>query len=75
MSHASIPAEVRAARGLPDHLVRISVGMEHPQDLLQGDHTAPPHPPNDFEMSAVCCVLTCEAVGMNNHQDRLEANC
>ncbi|KAL0053543.1 hypothetical protein WJX82_007378 [Trebouxia sp. C0006] len=34
MSHASIPAEVRAARGLPDHLVRISVGMEHPQDLL-----------------------------------------
>lgn len=37
MSHASIPAEVRAARGLPDHLVRISVGMEHPQDLLAGD--------------------------------------
>ena len=36
MSHASIPAEVRAARGLPDHLVRISVGMEHPQDLLAG---------------------------------------
>jgi len=36
MSHASIPAEVRAARGLPDHLVRISVGMEHPQDLLDG---------------------------------------
>ena len=37
MSHASIPAEVRAARGLPDHLVRISVGMEHPQDLLAGE--------------------------------------
>ena len=36
MSHASIPAEVRAARGLPDHLVRISVGVEHPQDLLAG---------------------------------------
>ncbi|KAL3150529.1 hypothetical protein ABBQ32_000346 [Trebouxia sp. C0010 RCD-2024] len=34
MSHASIPAEIRAARGLPDHLVRISVGMEHPEDLL-----------------------------------------
>lgn len=36
MSHASIPAEIRAARGLPDHLVRISVGMEHPEDLLAG---------------------------------------
>ena len=27
MSHASIPAEVRAARGLPDDLVRISAGI------------------------------------------------
>ena len=26
MSHASIPADVRAARGLPDDLVRISAG-------------------------------------------------
>ena len=26
MSHASIPADVRAARGLPDDLIRISVG-------------------------------------------------
>ena len=26
MSHASIPPEVRAARGLPDDLVRISAG-------------------------------------------------
>ena len=39
MSHASIPAEVRAARGLPDDLVRISVGIEEPEDLLQGEHT------------------------------------
>jgi cystathionine beta-lyase len=28
MSHASIPAAVRAARGLPDDLVRISAGIE-----------------------------------------------
>jgi cystathionine beta-lyase len=28
MSHASIPADVRAARGLPDDLVRISAGIE-----------------------------------------------
>ncbi|KAK9846055.1 hypothetical protein WJX84_010500, partial [Apatococcus fuscideae] len=35
MSHASIPAEVRAARGLPDDLIRISAGIEDPEDLLQ----------------------------------------
>ncbi|OUS48876.1 putative cystathionine beta-lyase precursor CBL [Ostreococcus tauri] len=34
MSHASIPAEVRAARGLPDDLVRISCGIEDGDDLL-----------------------------------------
>lgn len=34
MSHASIPAEVRAARGLPDDLVRISAGIEDAEDLL-----------------------------------------
>eukprot|EP00195_Chlamydomonas_chlamydogama_P003675 CAMPEP_0202914340 /NCGR_PEP_ID=MMETSP1392-20130828/62857_1 /ASSEMBLY_ACC=CAM_ASM_000868 /TAXON_ID=225041 /ORGANISM="Chlamydomonas chlamydogama, Strain SAG 11-48b" /LENGTH=870 /DNA_ID=CAMNT_0049605955 /DNA_START=5 /DNA_END=2617 /DNA_ORIENTATION=+ len=34
MSHASIPAEVRAARGLPDDLVRISAGIEHIDDLI-----------------------------------------
>jgi cysteine-S-conjugate beta-lyase len=34
MSHASIPADVRAARGLPDDLVRISAGIEDPEDLI-----------------------------------------
>jgi cysteine-S-conjugate beta-lyase len=34
MSHASIPAEVRAARGLPDDLVRVSAGVEDLSDLL-----------------------------------------
>ena len=34
MSHASIPAEVRAARGLPDDLVRISAGIEDADDLI-----------------------------------------
>ena len=37
MSHASIPAEVRAARGLPDDLIRISVGIEDAGDLIKGD--------------------------------------
>ena len=35
MSHASIPADVRAARGLPDDLVRISAGIEDPDDLIR----------------------------------------
>jgi len=33
MTHASIPAEVRAARGVDDGLVRISVGIEDVRDL------------------------------------------
>lgn len=34
MSHASIPASVREARGLTDDLVRISVGIEDIEDLV-----------------------------------------
>ncbi|ANM31760.1 hypothetical protein ABI59_22660 [Acidobacteria bacterium Mor1] len=34
MSHASIPEEQRRVDPLPDDLVRISVGIEDPQDLL-----------------------------------------
>jgi cystathionine beta-lyase/cystathionine gamma-synthase len=33
MTHASIPAELRRARGLDDGLIRISVGVEDPDDL------------------------------------------
>ncbi len=36
MSHASIPADVRAARGLPDDLIRISAGIEDAADLIKG---------------------------------------
>lgn len=35
MSHASIPKAVRAARQLPEHLVRISVGLEEADDLIE----------------------------------------
>ena len=35
MSHASIPREVRLARGLPDDLVRISAGIEDEADLIE----------------------------------------
>ncbi|EKM78669.1 hypothetical protein AGABI1DRAFT_41416 [Agaricus bisporus var. burnettii JB137-S8] len=34
MSHASIDAATRAARGLPEDLIRLCVGIEDPQDLL-----------------------------------------
>lgn len=34
MTHASIPAEQRRASGLDDGLVRLSVGVEHPDDLI-----------------------------------------
>jgi cystathionine beta-lyase/cystathionine gamma-synthase len=34
MTHASIPAEVRRKAGLPDGLVRLSVGLEHIDDLV-----------------------------------------
>lgn len=33
MSHASVPKEVREARGIGDGLVRVSVGLEHIDDL------------------------------------------
>jgi cystathionine beta-lyase len=34
MSHASIPAEIRAKRSLPDDLVRVSAGIEDADDLI-----------------------------------------
>jgi cystathionine gamma-lyase len=33
MTHASIPAEMRLARGIDDGLVRLSVGIEEAEDL------------------------------------------
>ena len=34
MTHASIPAELRAEMGITDGLLRLSVGIEHAADLL-----------------------------------------
>ena len=34
MTHASVPAEERKARGISDGLVRVSVGIEDPNDLV-----------------------------------------
>jgi len=35
MTHASIPAEIRQARGIDDGLVRLSVGIEDVDDLRE----------------------------------------
>jgi cystathionine beta-lyase/cystathionine gamma-synthase len=34
MTHASIPREERLRRGITDDLIRLSVGIEHPEDLI-----------------------------------------
>jgi cystathionine gamma-lyase len=34
MTHASVPAALRAARGLPDGLIRLSIGVESASDLI-----------------------------------------
>jgi len=34
MTHASIPREIREARGLTDTLLRLSIGIEDAEDLL-----------------------------------------
>ena len=34
MTHKSIPAEKRRAAGVADSLIRLSVGLEEPEDLL-----------------------------------------
>jgi cystathionine gamma-lyase len=35
MTHASVPRELRLARGIGDNLVRLSVGLEHIADLIE----------------------------------------
>jgi cystathionine gamma-lyase len=35
MTHASVPPAVRAELGIDDGLVRLSVGIEDPDDLIQ----------------------------------------
>lgn len=34
MTHASIPREIREPRGVTDGLIRLSVGLEHIEDLV-----------------------------------------
>lgn len=34
MTHASVPADIRAELGITDNLIRLSVGLEDPEDLI-----------------------------------------
>lgn len=34
MTHASVPAEQRTSLGILDNFIRVSVGIEHPDDLI-----------------------------------------
>ena len=40
MTHASIPKDIREKHGIGDNLVRLSVGVEHIDDLLIDLRTA-----------------------------------
>ena len=40
MSHASIPAELRKERNLPEDLIRLCVGIEDVNDLIEDLHIA-----------------------------------
>lgn len=57
MSHASIPAEVRAARGLPDDLIRISAGIEDANDLIKGILS-----PIAFSALPFCVLTNCTSL-------------
>jgi cystathionine gamma-lyase len=43
MTHASVPPENRAKLGIADNLIRLSVGIEHPQDLIRDLETGLAH--------------------------------
>lgn len=34
MTHASVPEDIRAQLGITDNLIRLSVGLEDPEDLI-----------------------------------------
>jgi len=35
MTHASVPLETREKLGITDGFIRLSVGIEHPEDLIE----------------------------------------
>ena len=35
MTHASVPLDQRTSLGISDNFIRISVGLENPEDLIE----------------------------------------
>ncbi len=52
MTHAAMTPEARATAGIPDRLVRFSIGLEHGQDLARDIFTALDHAASDEEKLA-----------------------
>jgi len=40
MTHASVPADVRAKLGISDNFIRLSVGIEAVEDIMDDLHQA-----------------------------------
>lgn len=63
MSHASIDPAIRAARGLPEDLIRLCVGIEDPADLL-----------DDLERALLEAGAITLAAGADEHQRYVRAS-
>ena len=73
MTHASIPADARRALGLSDALIRLSPGLEHPDDLVEDllDGLARLREPVSLHTSHIGSgVEHEEAVGVGEHSPR-----
>jgi cystathionine beta-lyase/cystathionine gamma-synthase len=53
MTHASIPREIREPRGVTDGLIRLSVGLEHTEDLVSDILQAF----KNYDSSAISCSI------------------
>ena len=67
MTHASIPAEARHALGLSDTVIRLSPGLEHPDDLVEDllDGLARVHVVPSLHTSHAGRVEKCQVTGVS----------
>ena len=62
MTHASVPPEARAQLGISDTLIRFSVGIEDPADLIAAIEHAVGRPvPNVLPLTPEKLLATVEA--------------
>jgi cystathionine beta-lyase/cystathionine gamma-synthase len=67
MTHASIPADARRALGLSDTLIRLSPGVEHPDDLVEDllDGLAQVGVVSSLQQSAAGRGQECRVIGVS----------